>query len=608
MAPSPELLDVTCELDVLVPMRDGVALCTDIYRPVIDELVPVLVVRSLYGKSVDTSLSATGQLPEGVEPAGYATWVYRTPEELAARGYIVVVQEVRGTFKSIGDFYPFANDVNDGYDTVEWAAALPGSNGRVGMYGYSYLGATQWLAAGTTPPHLATIVPVHTGADYYEGWAYQSGALSLGFIKAWTMFEVAYNPAEQRGDHGLLREFNEARENLDDWFSYRPLKRFPLLHPDDPVVAKFYFDWLDHPTYDEYWQQLAPRERYDRVIVPALHIGGWYDMFLTGAFENFTGMRERGGSDVARANQRLIVGPWTHGNWSRHQPSSEQLVVDFGPAADNCVNELQLAWFERWLKDQHDESEDAPPVQLFIMGENRWLAADDWPVPGTEYRELLLASSGSANTAEGDGRLEFAAIEEGGARTDTYRYDPTDPVPSIGGHNPILMGPSDQTPVEARDDVLVYSTEPLEESLVVAGPITVRLFASSSASDTDFTAALVDVEPDGRPVLLNHGIVRAPYRVSLSDPSPIEPGRVYEYEIHIWPTGHAFRRGHRIRLEISSSSFPGYDANPNTGEPFGETANTLVAEQTIWHNTDHPSALVLPVLPPHAQRWVPAVR
>ncbi|NJC66061.1 CocE/NonD family hydrolase [Planosporangium flavigriseum] len=574
-------------------MRDGTTLRADVYRPLTDAKVPVILMRLPYDK-------------DGAEQRAET---YERPEFYAQHCYLVVIQDVRGQYKSPGEWYPFKHEMTDGYDSVEWAAALPGSNGKVGMYGYSYVGATQWLAATQTPPHLVTIIPTHTGSDYYDGWTYQNGALSLAFAESWPLSSIGKSYAEQRGDWQLSAEMERNLGQLNDtWYSHLPLKTFPPLHPGDPEVAPYFFDWLNHPTYDAYWQQWAPKERYDKVKVPVLNIAGWYDSFLTGGIENFTGMKARGGSQLARANQQLVIGPWIHSNWTRYQPNVINPLMDYGPAADNPVDELQLGWFDHWLKGKRNQVSQDPAVRLFVMGANRWLRAGNWPVPGTEYRDYYLASQGQANSASGNGRLERAASSGKGAATDSYRYDPKNPVPSAGGHAccgppTTPMGPAEQSAVEARNDVLVYTTEKLQRDLVVAGPVSVRLFASSSAVDTDFTAKLVDVQPDGRTMILNDGIVRASYRDSLTNPSPITPGKIYQYDIEVWPTANMFKAGHQIRLEISSSSFPAYDRNPNTGEAFGTSANTKVADQVIYHDPQHPSALRLPVLPAGAITW-----
>lgn len=575
---------VTVQRNVAVPMRDGTILRADVYRPRTREQVPVILQRLPYDKAV----------------AEYSPVEYRRPEYFASHCYIVVNQDVRGQYQSEGEWYPFLHEMHDGYDSVEWAAKLDGSNGNVGMYGISYVGATQWMAATQAPPHLKTIVPGNTGSDYYEGWTYQDGALSLAFAESWPHTSIARSAAAHRGDWALVDELTRNTSLLTSkWYAWLPLDRFPPLHPDDPQVAPYFYDWLAHPTDDAYWQRWSIRRRYRQIKIPVLSFEGWYDSFLTGNLENFNGMRRLGGSAVARRNQQIVIGPWVHLNWSRYQPDVENPVVDYGPRADNPINRLQLRWWDHWLKGIDNGVTRRRPVRLFVMGANRWMSANDWPVPGTRYREYSLASDGHANSATGDGTLERGRAR---GEPDHFRYDPAHPVPSQGGHSccgpPLTpMGPADQRSVERRDDVLVYSTPPLERPVEAVGPITVTLYAASSAPDTDFTAKLVDVHPDGKAMILNDGIIRASYRESNTEPTPIEPGKVYRYRIEVWPTANLFKRGHRIRLEISSSSFPAYDRNLNTGAPFGTSAEMRVANQTIYHDRRHPSALTLPVLP-----------
>jgi uncharacterized protein len=387
-------------------------------------------------------------------------------------------------------------------------------------------------------------------------------------------------------------------KDLDSAYRFLPLKGFPALFPGDERVAPYFYDWLQHPTWDDYWKQWSIRTRWQDVEVPALNFSGWYDVFMNGAIENFVGMRTKGGSEVARSGQRLVIGPWIHLPW-------EQKVgeLDFGPEARNPIDELQLRWFDHWLKGMDNGVGGEPPVRVFVMGANKWREAKDWPVPGTEFRGYYLHSLGAANSADGNGWLSPESPTAKEPTTDRYRYDPTNPVPSRGGHSCCdaklaPLGPYDQRRVEERADVLVYSTPPLKEAVEVTGPITVTLYAGSTAPDTDFTANLVDVHPDGTAINLNNGIIRARYRESLEKPELIEPGRIYEYTIHVWPTSNLFKEGHQIRLEISSSNFPHYDRNPNTGDPFGASAKMRAADQTIYHSPDRHSHVVLPIVTP----------
>ncbi len=571
----------TVEREVNVPatMRDGTVLHSDVYRPKEAGGYPVLLMRLPYDKQAAQ------------------TYVYAPPEFYASHCYIVVIQDVRGQYASGGEFYPFRDDMADGYDTVEWAAALPGSTGKVGMYGFSYVGATQWLAATQRPPHLAAIVPAMTSSDYYDGWSYEGGAWALAFEESWPLTSIALTAAKRLGEQAIIDRMEAAAENVEEAYDYLPLKGFPPLVPEDPRVAPYFYDWLEHPTWDEYWKQWSIRLRWGDVTVPALNFGGWYDVFMAGTIENFVGMREHGGSEAARTGQRLVIGPWIHLPWV---PQVGDL--DFGPEARNPIDWLQLRWFDHWLKGVDNGVDREPPVRVFVMGANRWRAAEAWPIPGTEFRRFYLHSLGAANSVDGNGWLSEEPPGEGEAATDRYRYDPANPVPSLGGHSCCTadvapVGPRDQRPVEERADVLVYTTAPLEEAVEATGPITVKLWAASTAPDTDFTAKLVDVHPDGTAINLNNGIIRARYRNSLERTEPIEPGEVYEYTIEVWPTSNLFKVGHRIRLEVSSSNFPHYDRNPNTGHPFGADAELRAADQTVYHGPERPSHVVLPIIP-----------
>ncbi len=450
---------VTKQADVPARMRDGVVLKADVYRPAVHEAVPVILMRTQYGKA-----------GADIQPSRL-----QTPFWFASHCYLVVVQDIRGLGASGGTFYEYANDADDGYDTVEWAAALPGSNGKVGMYGTSYVGATQWPVAIRTPPHLVTIVPTNTSSDYYQNWTYEDGAFRLAFIEPWMMGSIARSAARQRGDLTTVAELTEAGHNAASWEHYRPYASFPPLHPGDPAVAPYFFDAIRHPTYDEYWTRWSIRGHYDQVTVPVLHFEGWYDAFLADGVENFTGMVAHGGTAAARAGQRIVIGPWDHLGWGRPGSITAPMLKDIGPVANSPINELMLAWFDHYLKGQSSTvAGSGPTVDYFEMGANRWRSSTAWPVPGTRFTRYYLGSGGHANTSIGDGTLSAQAPGAGGP-TDTYRYDPSDPVPSVGGHSCCAaisgpQGPYDQGPVEQRPDVLVYTTAPLTEGTEVTGP------------------------------------------------------------------------------------------------------------------------------------------
>lgn len=564
---------VTIEPSVPARMRDGTILRADVYRPEAPGSYPVLLQRSPYGKT----------WAQGI--------VFQHPAWYARRGYVVVVQDARGRFDSEGEFEPYRNEAQDGADTIRWAAGLPGANGRVSTFGFSYAGAQQLLAAAEQPAELRCCAPGFTGSDFYDGWTYVGGALSQAFVISWVVSTLAPGDALKRGDRAAAEALLRAAPAIPSLYWTQPLRDFPLLK--EHAVAPYFFDWLAHDTRDAYWRDLSIAERHDRIDTPCLHYGGWYDSFIEGTLANFTALAERAGGDPARA-QRLVVGPWAHMPWSRTCG-----VRNFGENADNAIDETQLRWFDYWLKDEGNVL-DEPPVRLFVMGENRWREADRWPPADVRVEEWYLRSSGRALSLSGDGALSREG--PGDEPPDVFVYIPGLPVPSLGGRSCCSadvapIGPVDQTPVEVRNDVLVYSTPPLERDVEVTGTVSLVLHAATDAADTDWTAKLVDVDEAGCAINLCDGIVRARFRESLERPLPIERARVYEYRIRVGSTSNLFRRGHRIRLEVSSSNFPAYDVNLNTGQRVGEGTllDGLPATQAVYHDGTRPSRLVLPV-------------
>jgi putative CocE/NonD family hydrolase len=575
-------MEIIVEKDVEVTMRDGVALKTDVYRQAGEPGLPTLVQRLPYDKEFPALTN-------------YVLDVMRAAKE----GYAVVCQDTRGRWASGGEFHPFFDEAADGADTLAWAAAQPWSSGALGMVGGSYFGATQWLAAAQGPEALRAIAPHVTSDDYYEGWAYQGGAFQLGFNLCWCLFSLGLAEVVRQMVAGAVTpdEFGSFVASVDanrELYWRQPLSDMPALRE----YAPYYFEWLAHPSYDDYWRAIAPKERHDQVAVPSLNIGGWYDLFLGGTLANYCGMKARGGSDAAR-RPRVIVGPWSHANQTGAY--ADRL---FGTLANDVAFDLtaaQLRFFDEHLRGG-GANPDAP-VRLFVMGADVWRDEDDWPLPDTRYERFYLHSGGSANSAAGDGALSpeqpFAEPE------DVYLYDPRNPVPTTGGATflPGLLvaanaGPRDQRAVEQRSDVLVYTTAPLERPLEVTGPVELVLHASSSAPDTDFTGKLVDVHPDGRATILTDGILRARYRDSPSEPAPLEPGRVYELKIDLWATSNVFAAGHRIRLEVSSSNFPRFDRNTNTGGTIAEerAQDVVQAVNRVYHDRERPSYVVLPLI------------
>lgn len=582
----PETAEMLVQTNVPVPMRDGVTLYADIYRPAADGRYPVLLMRTPYGKSMVAA--AAGPLD---------------PIRAIRSGYVIVVQDARGRFASEGDFRPWMDEGRDGYDTIEWCAAQPWSTGAVGTYGGSYVGFVQWLAAREQPPHLKAMVPMETFGDLRKDLYQLGGAFAIGVAVSWYLGAVAPDrlmreQAARGGEAVNLEGLLDDIDNLGTVIRQLPLRELrPLagssLAPGfEEILTRF-----DDPSY---WASTDVAAHYDAITVPALNIGGWYDLFLGATIRNYLGMRQQGGSESARTGQQLIIGPWNHGPLGNVAGEA-----DFGIRAAKLMIDLDgivLRWFDYWLKGEQNGLEADPPIRLFTMGENRWRTETDWPLRRATPTAYYLNSAGRANTLHGDGTL---TIEPPSADqpSDHFLYDPRDPVPTRGGplccsQTVLPSGAFDQRPVEERSDVLVYSSAPLDAPLEVTGPITVRLWARSSAPDTDFTAKLVDVSPCGYARNLTEGAIRARYRRGLDRPTLLEPGEIAEYEIDLWATSAVFQRGHRIRLEISSSNFPRIDRNPNTGHPLGVDgeADLQPALQTILHDAAHPTRIVLPVV------------
>jgi len=556
------LYRVKAQFDVKVPMRDGVLLSSDIYRPDTSGAFPVILERTPYNNFN----------PD----AGYY---------FAARGYAVVLQDVRGKCDSDGSFYPLVNEAQDGYDAQTWCGTQPWSSGKVGTMGGSYVGATQWLPAALGNPHLVCMFPYVAAGDYYDHWIYDGGAFALSFNTMWGALSISARVGQDMDAQPI---------DWDELLRCLPVKDIPgLLGRKVPWFA----DWLAHPLDDGYWKALCVARRYEQIKAPACNVGGWYDVFIKGTIGNFTGMRERGGTQAARGGQRLIVGPWFHTSPSR----TELGEVDFGPRAAVNLRDIQLRWFDYWLKGESNGLDAEAPVRLFLMGENRWREFGSWPPRGAVTREFYFHSSKGANSLFGDGTLDTRQPSKK-ERVDTFRYDPADPAPTLGGNNCcretiVTEGPYDQRPIERRDDVLVYSSEPLQEPLTTVGPVEVKLWAASSAVNTDFTAKLVDVHPSGRAINISSGILRAPLRNGFDTWQELEPGRPYEFTITLTPTAITFLAGHRIRVEISSSDFPRFDRNLNTpGANIAEKTGMVTADQQVFHDPGRPSCIRLPVL------------
>ncbi|HST09032.1 MAG TPA: CocE/NonD family hydrolase, partial [Terriglobales bacterium] len=566
--------DIVVQHDVPMKTRDGVTLYADIYRPSSQGKFPVIMMRTPYDKSVN--------------------WAVAPVFKMVPRGYVVILQDVRGRYTSEGEWYPFRHEQVDGYDSVEWAAALPFCDGKIGMMGASYVGATQMLAAIARPPHLAGIAPNVTASNYHDNWTYQGGAFEQWFDQNWTS-QLAQNTLQRLIEENTNALVGSTTVPLANY----PVFNFGQLAADEKLtalIAPYYLDWLAHPDYDEYWKQWSIEEHFSNIAVPMLQVGGWYDIFNCGTLNNYMGVKAHGATEAARAQQHLLIEIGGHAGFGRRIGD-----VDFGPhATENGYTDVVLDWYDFLFKSIKNEFATDKSVKVFMMGVNEYRQEDDWPPPQAQRTKYFLHSGGKANSLRGDGTLSTTAQKSESA--DSYVYNPANPVPTIGG--PLCCdgehmepGPRDQRPVENRDDVLVYSTGPLATDLEVAGPVIADLYVKSSAVDTDFTAKLVDVAPDGFAQDLTEGILRMRYAASREHTTLINPGQVYRVTLDLWATANVFLRGHSLRLEISSSNFPRFDRNLNTGEDIKFARNSVSATNAILHDAQHPSALVLPVMP-----------
>jgi len=564
----PALNRIRIERHREIPMRDGVKLYADIYLPEKPGRYPTIVVRTPYGVQRDG--------------------MHQTMVKYAQHGYAVVLQDVRGRYESEGKWEPFRDEAKDGFDTIEWAAAQSFSNGKVGTQGGSYLGHNQWQAASQNPPHLVAAFPVLASTNIYANWITMGGAFRLSFNYGWGVVRMPNRIMLPQYWH--TEGFMPEELKYDNILMHLPLKDGDIKSAGN--VTQHYRDWLKHESYDAYWKAISDEERFDKIKVPTYTLGGWFDIFLMGTINGYTGMKNRGGSPEARAGARMIIGPWGHGS------SQSFGDVDFTPVAHIDQFDTELRFFDYHLKGLKNGLDRDLPVRLFYMGINKWRSEPDWPLPGTKYQTLYISSEGKANAARGNGNI--TSLKPSKAGSDTYRYDPDQPILTLGGNNccgtPTLAGPRDQRPLELKHDVLVYTSDFLDSALTIAGPVKMKLFAATDGPDTDWMIKLVDVFPNGFAMPISEGILRARFREGLDKMKLLKPGEVYEYDIEMTGTANVFLPGHRIRIDITSSSFPQFDRNPNTGAPLGDNATVRIAQQTIHHGGNRVSHIVLPVV------------
>jgi uncharacterized protein len=559
------------ERNIMVPMRDGIRLATDLYRPETPGKYPVILTR----------------IPYGSDPGDGLPWgqLQMVGKMFVKHGYIYVVQDTRGEFDSEGDWFPFVFEHDDGQDAIAWIAEQKWCDGNIGMWGGSYFGYTQLITA-PGDPNLDVIVP-WIGSGNLHDLVFRGGASSFISMQGWVL---------QEGNSQLRRKGEKPNLKLDLSGGYynEPLRDaepvdIEAVMADPKAMEGGPWKWLGHPGDTEHVAALNYDSYYKEVSVPVLLIAGWYDIFLNAQLKDFDRLRAEGSGNAKKT--RLVIGPWAHGQVFS---SLEDSKIE----SPRLITGLFKDWYDYWLMGIDNGVGDQAPVSIFVMGENVWRDEYEWPLARTKYVDYYIHSSGSANTLSGDGTLSTSSPR--GEPADKFTYDPHDPVPTMGGAFlkalEFKAGPKDQSEVEKRKDVLVYVTEPLNEPMEVTGPITVTLFASSSAIDTDWTAKLVDISPDGYRRIIQCGIVRARYRDGLKSPSHIKPGKVYEYKIDLWATSNLFLTGHQIGLEISSSNFPQFDRNTNAGGT-GGPENIIIADQTVYHQEQYPSRITLPVVP-----------
>jgi len=536
---------VTVERQVKIPMRDGIILSADIYRPKgINSPLPVLLMRLPYGRAIASTVT------------------YAHPSWYANQGYIVVIQDVRGCGTSEGEFYPFRFEYEDGYDTVNWCAEKPGSNGKVGMYGFSYQGVTQFQAAVMQPPGLVTICPAMATVDFYDGWFYFGGAIAWEFVLTWAL-QLSQDQAQFHKKEPLCSNLFQAQKHLSYWLQSVPLDKINL--PLEP----FFFDWINHNSAnDSYWQGLNPLSRMENYDLPALHIAGWADLFITATFNSY-----KIASHHTTQPQKLLIAPWQHIPWS--QKVGE---VDFGIKAISRVDQLQIDWFDFWLKGV-DNGIVSPLQQFFLMGKNEWIDREV-----TQEKEAIPIKF----YLNSDKKLDILPPSSD-SPPDIYVYDPRNPTPSSA------YGQYDQCAIDQRWDILVYQGETLTEDLSIIGVPKFQLFAATSATDTDWVIKLLDIYPDGKQMLISMGVIRAKFRNSFSQAEFLEPDRVYEYQISLRPTAHCFLAGHRLGIAIASAAFPLIERHGNIEKSPHQTlvSEFVEATQRIYFSAKYPSCLYI---------------
>jgi putative CocE/NonD family hydrolase len=554
---------IRLERGVECRLSDGTTLVSDHYFPAGERPWPTLLMRQPYGRDIASTV------------------VYAHPVWFARHGYHVAIQDVRGRGGSSGEFYPFRHEGRDGAETIAWLRAHPASNGRIGMYGFSYQGATQLLAAAEQPEGLLCIAPHMTAADLYRGWFYHHGALRLNSTLGWGI-QMLREDARCRGLRSASDRLETAWANIRAQAAQVPYGAHPAIA--DPALPDYVRDWISHRDPGEYWTAQDISSRIDRIQIPALHIAGWFDTYLEGSVAGYIALSSGAGTEVARANQYLVAGPWVHIPWGDRAGDA-----NLGDAANLNTDSILLRWFNHWLKDA-GEFDDEPRIRYFALGPNEWRSAEEWPADAAH--SLYLHSAGNANSRKGDGWLTKDAPRADEQR-DVFVYDPEVPVPAPGSAQ-AMSGPFDQAAAELSNNLLVYTSETVVRETEIFGQPRIRLYAATSASHADFTAKIVRVTAAGRAEFLSIGIARSSW---LFGDAGYAADEVHAWEFTLEPIAFVLAAGERLRLEVASSAFPLYDRNPSTDTPpqLADNWNWGRSTQQVLHSASHPSALYLPV-------------
>jgi len=555
-------------LNIPVPMRDGINLSADIWLPPSSRGSgpwPALLLRTIYDN----------------QEARYIGWA----REFTNRGYAVIMQDCRGRGDSDGDWIPYVCELYDGYDTHQWIGEQDWCDGNLGTFGLSYPGFTQTLPATLRSKYLKAVAPIASQQDNY-GHHRVNGVIHHNVAFAFL------NMLGRSMQYESLKHFDQ-----DTFFFELPIdtamEKVSNTHP-------YYKGVMEHEQYDDWWSSYSLRDKYSEMAIPSLFITGWFDSLSNENFKLFNGWSKEAKTEDARSKTKLIIGPWSHqiAPWGRVPMGENGAYADrtFGKQALSDVIEMHMHWYDQRLKGIDTGVDDEAPIKLFVMGKNTWRDEYEWPLERTEWTKFYLSSNGNAADDGGSLSTEIKTIDQ---TSDSFTYDPEDPVPSIGSQYQTFdfCGPRDRSHIQLRPDVLTFTTDVLTEDLEITGPISATVWASSDAIDTDFTATLTDLEPEGKAIALCEGIVRARFRDGTENPQMIIPGKIYKFDIDMWNTSNSFNKGHRIRIEISSSNFPRYNRNLNSGNPIASDTDITIANQTIYHGSQYPSHINLPLIP-----------